>query len=255
MAIRVETYKPYLGVGPVYARPAGQPDGPLYHLGNTSELKLAHDEAVTEQPDYDSPGGGTHAEVRRINSVTASFVMHDLNADNLAMATRGTNTAVAGGSITDEAHTAHVGGLIRLEHPGATSAIVTSADGQTTYNDIEITGAGVKVLASGDLATAINALPDATAGLPVKVSYTHPGYNQIEALTETGKVWELVFDGMNEADSGKPCVLDLWRVNLGVASELALKGDAFGSLPLSGKLLKDASKGSGKSAFYRMQQV
>ena len=252
--MRVETYKPYLGVGPVFIREAGQPGAALFHIGNTSELKLAHDENVIEQPDYDSPGGGTHAEVRRINSVTASFVMHDLNADNLAMATRGTTTAVAGGSITDEEHTAHVGGLIRLLHPGADAVVLTSDDGQTTYTDFEVTGAGIKVLASGDLATAINALPDATVGLPVKASYTHPGYNQVEALTEAGKVWELVFDGMNEAD-GKACVVDLWRVNLGVASEVALKGDAFGSLPLSGKLLKDSSKGAGQSAYYRVQQV
>src|SRR5690606_12931002 len=136
--MRVETYKPYLGVGPVYIREAGQPGAALFHIGNTSELKLAHDENVIEQPDYDSPGGGTHAEVRRINSVTASFVMHDLNADNLAMATRGTTTAVAGGSITDEAHTAHVGGLIRLLHPGGDAVAPTSQDGPPPYTACEV---------------------------------------------------------------------------------------------------------------------
>lgn len=252
---RVDVYKPYLGVGPVYIRAAGQANGPLYHLGNTSELKLAHDEQVIEQPDYDTPGGGTHAEVRRIGSVTASFVMHDLNADNLALATRGTVTAINGGTITDEARTAHGGALLRLAHPGASSVVVTSVDGLTTYTGYEVSGAGIKVLASGDLATAIAALPDPATGLAVKVSYTHPGYNQIEALTESGKVWELVFDGINEADSGKACVVDLWRVNLGVAKELALKGDAMGSLPMEGKLLKDNSKGAGASAFYRKQLV
>lgn len=252
---RVEVFKPLMGVGPVSLREFGKPNGPLYHIGNTSELKLVHDESVVELPDNDSLGGGTYAEVRRVNSVTASFTMHDLNADNLALATRGKVKIVAAGSVTDEAQTAHKGATIRLTHPKAGDVVVTGADGTTPYNDYELTGAGIKVLPTGDLATAIDALSTPSDGLPVLIDYTHPQYHEVQPMTAAAQYYELVFDGMNEADSGNPVIVDVWKLNPGILNELALKSDDFASAPIEGKCLKDPSKGAGESAYYRIQQV
>lgn len=258
MAERVEIYKPYLGSGQVYLRDVSTASGPLYPIGNVSALTLTIDEEVIEQKDYTQPGGGTHAEVRRINSVTAAMTLHDLNADNLALATKGTTTAVAGSTASDEAVTAHVGALIRLVNPSPSAVVVTSEDGNTTYTedtDYEVRGEGIFILAGGAIATAVNGLTTPSDGLPILVTYAHPDYNQVEALTSGGKNWAITFGGMNEADSDKPCVVDLHKVNLGAASELALIGDALGSVALEGKCLKDTSKGSSQSAYYRVQQV
>lgn len=255
MAERVEVYKPLWGVGPVSLRDLSVEDGPTYHIGNTSELKIAHDENVTDLPDFDNVGGGTHAEVRRINSIEGSFIMHDLNADNIALAIRGTRTSVESGTVTESPRKAYTGSLIRLEHPGATSVVVTSSDGNTTYDDVAVSGAGVTVTPGGDLATVIDALPGPSVGLPVLISYAYGAFDEVQALTEAGKNWGLVFDGMNEADSGKPVILDVWKMSLGVLSELSLKGDAMGSMPISGKFLRDPTKGTGQSAYYRVQQM
>lgn len=253
---RVDIFKPLVGVGPVSLREYGNANGPLYHIGNTSELKLVHDEQVIEQPDYDSLGGGTYAEVRRVNSVTASFIMHDLNADNVALATRGKVKVVASGTVTDEPRTAHKGSTIRLTHPKAGDIVVTSTDGNTTYNDYEPTGAGIKVLPAGDLATAIDALSDPAAGLPVLIDYTYPGYHETQPLTTAAQYYELVFDGVNEADSGNPVIVDIWKLNPGILSELLLKSsDSFATAPIEGKCLKDSTKGANESAYYRIQQV
>lgn len=258
MGERVQVYKPYLGSGKVYIRDAALGNGPAYHIGNVSVLTLTHDEEVIEQKDYTSAGGGTHAEVRRINAVTAAITMHDLNADNLAMATKGTTTAIAGATVTDEAGTAHKGALIRLAHPQPTTVEVTSSDGNTTYTegtDYEVRGAGIFILDTGAIATAIEALPDETVGLPVLIDYTHAAYSQVEALVQGGKNWAITFDGVNEADGDKPNIVDLHKVNLGSANEISLIGDALGQISLEGKLLKDSSKGAGQSGYYTTQQV
>jgi|SRR5690554_361880 len=250
MATRVEVYKPYLGAGKVYLRDASKATSPRYEIGNVSELKLAIDEEVIEQKDHTSAGGGTHAEVRRISSVEASMVLHDLNADNIALATRGTNSHIEAGTISDEVATAFAGSLVRLAHPQPTEVVVTSSDGETTYTDYEVRPEGLFIKAAGDIATA-----DASGeGVAIKVAYKHEGYDQIEALTTGGVPWEISFGGINEADSNKPVLVDLHKVNLGAASELSLIGDSLGSIALQGKLLKDASKGAGKSAYYRVQQ-
>ncbi|MBM96496.1 MAG: hypothetical protein CMI09_11715 [Oceanospirillaceae bacterium] len=258
MSERVEIYKPYLGSGQVYLKQAGDAIAPRYPIGNVSELKLAIDEEVLEQKDHTLPGGGTHAEVRRVNAITASLTLHDLNADNLALATKGTTTAVASGSVTDESHTAHKGALLRLVHPGAASVVVTSDPSGTTYTegtDYEVRGEGVFILSTGAIATAIDGLGTPSAGLPLLITYSFGAYNQIQALTNSSNYWEISFGGMNEADGDKPCVIDLWKVNLGAAKEVPLITGSLGSVALEGKLLSDSSKGSGESKFYQVQQV
>lgn len=258
MTERVAVYKPYLGSGKVWLRDQSLPNGPSYHIGNVSELKLTHDETVIEQKDHTSSGGGTHAEVRRINSVTAAITMHDLNADNLALATKGTNTTVAAGTITDEAGTAHKGALIRLAKPSPTTVVVTSSDGNTTYTegtDYDIAGAGIVIATTGALADEIDALGTPSDGVPVLIDYAYGAYNELEALTQGNANWALTFDGVNEADGDSPQIVDLHKVNLGAASELSLIGDALGTISVEGKCLKDSSQGAGKSAYYRVQQA
>ncbi len=255
MAERVKVFKPMWGVGPIYLQEFGVVNAPLYHIGNTSELTLTHDESTTELPDYDTLGGGTYAEVRRINSVTAGWTMHDINADNIAMATRGSRATVTSGTVTDESQTAYATSLVRLNNPAAADVEVTDSTGSTTYTGYEVTGAGIKILETGDIATAIAALGEPTDGLPILVAYSYGEYQEIQPMTESGKQYHLVFDGMNEADSGNPVIVDIWKLNLGVLSELALKSDGLASMPVEGKLLKDTSKGADESAYYRIQQV
>lgn len=248
MPVTKRVFKPVLNSGQVYMRQAGDPSAVRYPIGNVSVLNLAIDEEVIEQKDYTSPGGGTHAEVRRINSVTTSMTLHDLNADNIALATRGTASEVAQGTITDEEHTAAPGGFVRLHHAGPSSVVVTDQAGSTTYDegdDYEVTGGGLKIVDGGAI----------TAATVIKVDYSHKAYIKVEALTTTGTPWEIFFDGLNEADDGKEMLIDLWKVNLGAASEMGIITDELGNVTLEGKLLSDNTKGAGESKFFRTQQV
>lgn len=242
-----KTYKPYLGSGKVYARVVGSAMA-LAEVGNVSELKLTTDEESKELKN-NTGGGGTYAEVKRINGVGVSMVLHDLNQVNLSRALKGTASEVVAGTVTDEVQVAYKGGLCRLAHPGPTAVIVTNTGATVTYvagTDYEVRGEGVFVLPGTTIADAES----------INVSYSHADYDVVEALTQSGVELEMAFGGINEADSDKPVLVDLYRVSLGAAKELSLIGDDFASLALEGKLLVDGSKtGAGKSKFFSVKQV
>ncbi len=76
----------------------------------------------------------------------------------------------------------------------------------------------------------------------------------MQALTTSGKEYELYFEGLNEARSGKPVTVQAYRVKLGAAQALSLIGEDYAALEMTGKLLKDTSKsGVGVSQYFRVE--
>lgn len=124
----VQTYRPTLNAGQVYMRVAGS-NAPLAAIGNVSVLQLEITEDEKSLVDYTRPGGGQWAALSRVSAVNASMTLHDLDPVNLARAIYGGSSAVAGATVSDEAHTAYQGGLIRLANPAPTAVTVTHAAG------------------------------------------------------------------------------------------------------------------------------
>ena len=58
------------------------------------------------------------------------------------------------------------------------------------------------------------------------VSYSYGEYAAIEALTTKAPELQLLFGGLNEADSGKPVIVDIWRASQGVTKALTARIDA-----------------------------
>lgn len=92
----------YIGVGKVFVRVAGSNAG-LIEVGNCSSLNFSIAEETKELKDFTQGGGGLYNSVRRISSVEAAMTLHDLNADNLALAVFGNTNAITAGAVTDEA--------------------------------------------------------------------------------------------------------------------------------------------------------
>lgn len=63
----------------------------------------------------------------------------------------------------------------------------------------------------------------------------------IEALTTAAKEYDVVFEGLNEARSGKAVTFHAYRWKMGPAATIDLIGSDFGKLDLVGKLLSDQS--------------
>ena len=237
----------YIGVGKVYMREYGASAG-LVEIGNCTALEFAVQEETKELRDYTSTGGGVLNEVRRITGVEIRLTMAEYSPDNLARALYGTTASEVAGTVTDESVTAYKGGLVRLQYPNPASVVVTDAAGTTTYtegSDYEVRPGGIYILEGGAI----------TDGEALLVDYSYGALDVIQALAASAGEWELVFEGLNEARSGKPVIVDVWRCRFGAAANLSLIGDDFATLELTGKVLKDASKTSGLSQFFRVQMV
>lgn len=240
-------YYPYLGSGKIYARTAGAAAG-LLELGNASKLDLAVKENKQTLKDFGKPGGGVYASVTRIDSATLSMTLNDLNKTNVARALYGTESAVAGATVADEVVTAYVGALVPLAHPNPTAVEVKDA---ATSLVIYEAGVDYEVRAGGIFILAGSTIVDAES---LKVDYTYAAYNKVEAMTTGALVLEMHFEGLNEANSGKPVIVDVWRAQLSPTKALSLLGDKFADLPIDAEVLIDISKtGTGISQYFRVK--
>jgi len=237
-------YYPYLGSGKIYARVAGAAAG-LMDLGNASKVELAVKEDKQKLKDYSKPGGGTYASVSRVSEVTLQMTLNDLNKTNVARAVFGTESAVTGAAVVDEVVTAYKSAIVPLLHPSPTLVTVTTADALTTYvagTDYEVRAGGIYIIATG-------AIVDAAS---LKVDYTFAAYDKVEALTTGALILELHFEGLNEANSGKPVIVDVYRAQLSPTKALSLLGDKFSDLQVEAEVLADTSKvGTGISQYFR----
>lgn len=190
--------------------------------------------------------------------------------------------------VEDEAATVPVGGLITPASPLTSNLVVTNAAGNTTYvlgDDYEITQDGkIQILPTGDIEEAdalllsytsatgtvyqagthyettnigLRIISDVFAdGLPVKVDYVPVPQVNLEALTSTGQEFRMVFDGLNEAQSGKPVKVRALRFKPSPTQGLDWIGDEFAEMTIEGGLLADPSvTGAGVSRFMKVQMA
>ena len=246
-AIIKQIYKPSMTVGQVFARRYGSTDA-LMPIGNVLELQIAHTEDVKSQEDMTALGGGTYSEVRRVKDVKLSMKLADLNVTNLARGILGISGAVPTGAIVDEAHTVMLGGLVRLAHIGPSEVTVKNgSEVIPAAGNYTISAAGLRILPDAD------SLLD---GDGITVSYTHIAYAVIEAMTTKARELEFVFEGMNEADSANPMVVEIWRASQGITKALALVNKDFNVLDVEGTLLMDNTKtGTGVSRYYKVSMA
>lgn len=163
----------YMGKGIVKLTP--EAGGTARDVGNVSALQFNVNENIIKLPNYRSAGGGTYAQVNRIESVEFTATLHDLSPENMAMVLFGTTTTVS------------------------------------------------------DVAT-------------------------IEALTTGAQTFEMVFEGVNEAATGKTVTVTVHRAKIGAAQGLGFIGDDFGALEITGEVLIDTSiVTAGLSQFFKIE--
>lgn len=241
----------YLGSGRIYLREIGGSVG-LQEVGNCSALSFNVTEDTIELKDFTQPGGGTYNEVRRVSAVEMSLTAHDLNAANLARALYGSTSAVTVGSTTGEVHPGvKPGDFVAFQKIPTGSIVVRDAATPTPNTlvadtDYEIRPGGIYILP-----TTTQVAP---AGEALTVDYAHAASDVVQALTGSGKEYEMVFIGLNEARSGKATTVKAYRVKIGALQSLGLIGEEYAALEVTGKLLKDLTKtGAGISQYFKVE--
>jgi hypothetical protein len=236
----------YIGSGKIYLREIGAGGKGLIEIGNASALSFAVTEEIKELKDYTNAGGGTYNEVRRIDSVEVSMTLHDLSPDNLARALYGSTSAIAAGTVTDEAHAdIFIGALVPTDF--LASAVTTVKKGATTLTlgtDYDVRPGGIVLKTA-----APNSVVD---GDDITITYTKAAADVVQAIVNSGKEYELLFDGLNEARSGKRTRVRVHRTKIGAATDLGLIGDEYAALEATGKVLKDLTiTGAGLSQYFK----
>lgn len=237
----------YLGSGKIWLREIGGSGG-LTQVGNASQLQFSVTEDTKELKDFTQPGGGTYNEVRRISAVEMSATIHDLSAQNLARALYGAASTEATGTVTDEAHNDIVIGALvpTLFLPSAITAVKRASTTLTLNSDYTVEPSGIVPLSGG--ANSV------VAGDDLLITYTKAAQDVVQALVNSGKEYELLFDGLNEARSGKRTRVRAWRVKVGALAQLALIGEEYAAMEVTGKLLKDTSiVGAGISQYFKVE--
>ena len=240
-------YAPSALIGKIYAAPFGAGSA-LVPIGNVLEASTEQSEDVEKQNDMTQLGGGTHAEMRRVTGVKFTAKLVDLNVVNLARALLGTVTPQDAGTVTDVPGTVRLGSLIPLPHINVSALVVKKGAAVVPAAgnfDLMPEGIWVRADAAG--------LAEADA---ITWSYGYADQVVIEALTAKAPELTLRFAGLNEADSGKPVVVDLWRVSQGVTKQLTLIKKGFGAIDIEGEVLQDPGKtGVGISRYMRTIHV
>lgn len=251
-----QTFKPTKLVGQMYARVHGS-SKPHTPIGNVLEISIEHKEEVETQPDMTQLGGGVHAEVRRVTEATLKMKLADLNLTNFMRAVQGTGKEIAAGTAAPKKYKAFRGGLIVLDHLSPADVVIKVGADEATATVVDAPGnfqvrhEGIYVLpdAAG--------IPDAALGTDVWVGYAYGDYATIEAMTTKPVELELLFGGLNEADSGKPQLVKIWRCSQGITKSLVLLGGkGFASLDVEGSILMDPMKtGTEVSRYYSVSMA
>ncbi|RLA21064.1 MAG: hypothetical protein DRQ61_09045 [Gammaproteobacteria bacterium] len=237
--------KSYIGKGKVHL------DGRF--IGNVSSFTYGTTEDKKTLADFTQGGGGNYNSVIRIGDVTIGLIMHDYSAENIAMALFGDASSVTSIPVADESVTtrAALDTLVKTADMIDTSVapVVTSDPAGTTYiedTDYTVSAAGITVLSTGSI----------SASTALLISYTKKAVDVVQTLTNSGAEYQLIFDGLNEAQSGAEVVITVHRAKFGPASEVGAIGEDFAELALSGEALKDTSiTTAGLSQYIEIKQA
>lgn len=217
-------------------------------IGNVEELQISIKNDTEKVMDFQNAGGGLYDQIDNIQDVGLSMTLTDHSPENVAIALMGSSAAVAGGTVTAEVFVAHLGQLVRTAKVGISAVTVTNSAGTTTYvagTDYEVTRSGIIPLSGGTMVEASSN----------KINYTYPAQHEVEAATTSQAEYYMVFDGLNEARSGKASIVDIWRLKISPADALQLISKSAGRMKINGSALLDDTRPAGKSKYFRVTYV
>lgn len=249
------TTRGYKGRGKFTLRPLS--GGKPFDLGNVVSISEAiESDRVSRQSFMDAAGGELDVE-ETITSFTFEATVNDISPENIALAFRGTSTALPSAAVADESVSAWAGHAIAFKYlPDPSETVTVSTDEVTPVvlvedTDYERTPHGIKLLST----TTLTFTGDEPVALTV--SYTRNPQYLIQALVNAGTEYEVIWQGVNAVDSGNPITSRYFRVKFSPTSGFGRHGgDDFTELQLSGTVLRDANReGSGLSQFLETAMI
>lgn len=241
----------FIGKGIPFLREVGQTTSGLEDAGNCSKCTFGFEEEEKTIANFRTAGGGDYSTYSRFRSVSIEAVFHDFNASNYAKFFRAANETVAAGAVTDETKAGYLNALVPTDFLIDTTVtpVVTGTGGTPSFTlgthfTVDPTGAGINIIAA----------PGGwTSGQNVLIDYTKKASSTIQALVNSGKEYELLIAGLNEAESGIPHRLWAYKWKPGVLAAFDVIGDEYGGITVRGKINADTSiTTANKSQYFKI---
>ncbi|MBQ4838843.1 hypothetical protein [Pseudoalteromonas luteoviolacea] len=240
----------FQGRGSIYAEEIGANEG-LLPLGNCNGLELSISEESQDMIDFENPGGGVLDTVSRVNQISASITSTSFSPRNIAIALRGLVNTVSGVAVAAEEHTVKLDAFTPFKKIPDKSKTITVTDSAGTKTYVE--GTDYKVRNSGLIALSSGSI---TSDSIIKVTYESMTTHNIQGITQQGKEYRIIFDGLNEADTNKPVRLTFLRIRFSPADALSFISEDFSSVPLNLNVMKDESViDTGESQYIKIEQA
>lgn len=219
-------------------------------VGNASAFQFSFSENKQELRDYRDPAGGTDASVSRIESVTGQMDLRHFTAENMAEVVWGDASALTATAITGEASKFHAGGFVPTARLIDTTVAPVLKKGATTIDTDDYTVSAGGITFASSITTV-----GVTDGDAITIDYTPLAGYDVQALINAAPSVSIFFEGVNNV-TGKYASARMYKCKLGVAQNIGLIGDDFGTLQVSFTVEKDETvAGTGTSKFFALQQA
>ncbi len=230
---------------------------PFQKVGLVSTIQHATETNTLTLNDTTTPQGGEYDSLDRVTSVSLTINFREIFTWVLAALVWGSATEVAAATHTAEVKRAGVDGTIALDHMPLSISGVTNEAGDVDFDEDDdwvMTGSGVQPVPGGALEAAIIA-----AGVTpynVSVDYSSADVDVIEALTNSGKTFEFLFEGENAAGTQKRVEARFFMCRLNLATSMDwINTEDFGAFEATAKVLRDDSRvGAGTSKYFRIKK-
>jgi hypothetical protein len=230
---------------------------PFQKVGLVSTIQHATETNSLTLNDTTTPQGGEYDSLDRVTGVTLNINFREIFSWVFAALVWGDVSNVAAATHTGEIKRAGVDGTIALDHMPLTISGVSNEAGDTEFDEDDdwiMTGSGIQVVAGGALEAAIEA-----AGVTpynVSIDYSSAEVDVIEALTNSGKTFEFLFEGENAAGTQKRVEARFFMCRLNLATTMDwINTEDFGAFEATAKVLRDDSRvGAGTSKYFRIKK-
>ena len=241
----------FIGGGTIYLREKGA-DAGLQSVGNSDDFSFAINEDKKSQRNFQQAGGGNIASQSAITDVTATINGLSFQPNALAIALRSLVNTVAASAVVAEVGKGYLNSFMKFAKiPDMASAVtITNTGAAVTYiegTDYFLKNTGIFIPATG---SAI------TDKLALEYTYTSLESYNIQGITRAAVEYEIVFDGVNDADNGKAVAVQCHKVKFSPSSALALISEDYGSLPMNFEVLADTDKnGTSISQYFSVEMA
>lgn len=252
MARTVETFV----VGGILKMRKSGLGGPFTDVGLVSTYQQAHETNQLRIENTRTPLGGTFDKLDKVTSMTLALFFREFNSTNLANLLWSDITDVPSAAVADEVAIVQIGKTTMLaKMPLTITSVFDEETGLVEFEediDFKMTGAGIEVLEGSALATAIGAALD----YQVTITYTCAAYDEIEALTNSGEEWEILFEGSNAVGTKKRVNNLYFRCKFGVAESLDwISVEDFMGMQSTCEVLADDTRiGAGLSQYMKVMK-